>query len=358
MSNPMSRRTTAGLAVTLVSGTSPQECARVCEILTGLRDPHVPQVLDFPGHDDAEFAADLATNLVNEFQDGSRGNTVILLEESADVVEIALVLEHVLDTHQPREAIAVREVVAVSGVAEILSVLFVAGEQNRLSEKETDFATPGRLARRLEFASLIVLTDVTDVFAPFETELVKAFLARVAPAARVLAMHEVMPAWHRPGMLARGRAHRLGASMGWQRELFEGTPARGSHEPIGTFVFRDPRPFHPQRLHRALSQQLVPERVGRIIRSRGFVRLASRPATVGSWATAGDVLDLDATTMLSWHPDSPIGQEIVFFGLDLDTEAVQASLAGCLLTDAELTAGPPAWMLYSDPFPQWATHRH
>ena len=221
-----------------------------------------------------------------------------------------------------------------------------------------DLATPGRLAGRLEFASLIVITDVDDGEVPGGVGLVRALLGRLAPSAQVVTLSEIDTARPRSGMLVHGRAHRLGASMGWQKHLEVGAPAVGERELNGAFVFRDPRPFHPGRLHEAISTQLIPERVGRIIRSRGFTRLASRPDSVGAWSTAGDVLDLDPTGMDSWDPDSPIGQEIVLFGLDLRLEVLEETLTSCLLNTSELLAGPTVWATYADPFPRWAIHRH
>jgi hypothetical protein len=88
------------------------------------------------------------------------------------------------------------------------------------------------------------------------------------------------------------------------------------------------------------------------------VRLATRGGRVGSWASAGDVLDLEPTGMLSWHADSPIGQELVFFGPGLDERALAATLAECLLTVDELVAGPDAWASYEDPFPEWVVEHH
>lgn len=146
--------------------------------------------------------------------------------------------------------------------------------------------------------------------------------------------------------------------MGWQVAL-AGEAAPTSTDGMGVHVFRDPRPFHPGRLHAAVAHDLVPGPVGRIVRSRGLVRLATRPATVGAWATAGDVLSLDPTAMRSWDADSPAGQEIAFVGEHLDGELLDRILGACLLAPAELVAGPDAWHGYADPFPVWDTeHRH
>ncbi|RII97111.1 GTP-binding protein, partial [Clavibacter michiganensis] len=161
-----------------------------------------------------------------------------------------------------------------------------------------------------------------------------------------------------PLRIGRGRARGLAAGMGWQVAL-AGEAAPTSADGMGVHVFRDPRPFHPGRLHRAVAHDLVPGPVGRIVRSRGLVRLATRPATVGAWATAGDVLSLDPTAMRSWDADSPAGQEIALVGECLDGALLDEILGACLLEAAELVAGPAEWHGYADPFPVWDTeHRH
>lgn len=331
------------------------------------------------GDDDAEFALALADQLAEASAAGRGGHTIVLLEPAAEATEVALVLEHVLDARRPMPPVAIRDVVAVSSVREIMSVLVGAGEAVGVAEPmgPDEFGAPGRLARRLEFASVIVLADAdadADAGAgagadaggghpPAGAALARAFLARLTPFARVLSPAELAAACaasdrRGPRLLVRGRAHRLGATMGWQRELAGGAPAGAAREAIGSHVFRDPRPFHPERLHQAVSTELVPARVGRILRSRGFVRLASRPGRVGSWATAGEVLDLDPTSMLSWNAESPLGQELVFFGLGLDRAELDGVLADCLLTPAELEAGPADWAAYPDPFPEWLIEHH
>ena len=95
--------------------------------------------------------------------------------------------------------------------------------------------------RRLEFASIIMLADVCAASFPPEEELVVAFLARLRPPAEVLSMDAVCGASH---------------------------------------------------LDDAVTARLLPDAVGRILRSRGCVRLATGPEQVGSWQKVGDVLDL------------------------------------------------------------------
>jgi hypothetical protein len=360
-----------GLAVTLVSSGSAELSERMAHRASGLAEGAGPTgALDVEDADSAEFAVRLGEWLGRDAEQGATGHTIVALDPAADTLEVALVLEHVLAERRRemgREGapVCIREVMAVSSVAEISALLFGAG--GGASRGAAGLDEPGRLARRLEFAGTIVLADTQGLpgpgtGSPAETAIVLAFLAKLAPAATVVSPERLGPprgtATRSPELVVPGRAHRLGASMGWQRELTEGAPASGLRDVVGTYVFRDPRPFHPERLHAAVARDLVPETVGRILRSRGFVRLASRPERVGSWATAGDVLDLDPTAMLSWDVSSPIGQEIVFFGLDLDRPRLEHTLSRCLLIPGELAAGPEAWHGYADPFPEWAAHHH
>jgi hypothetical protein len=46
-------------------------------------------------------------------------------------------------------------------------------------------------------------------------------------------------------------------------------------------------------------------------------------------------------------------QELVLIGQNLDRAALEAALDACLLSDAEMAAGPQAWANYDDPFPSW-----
>jgi len=46
---------------------------------------------------------------------------------------------------------------------------------------------------------------------------------------------------------------------------------------------------------------------------------------------------------------------LVIIGQHLDEAALRAALDACLLTDAELGAGPADWAKLEDPWPAWPT---
>ncbi|KZX21393.1 GTP-binding protein [Rathayibacter tanaceti] len=334
------------LAVTLVSATDARDASRTAALLAGQPEGAIDIDLDLPGSDGPQFADELAHRLAAQADDGRRGHTVVALDPGADPLEIGLVLEHLCSQRHPGDTrIALLDVVAVTSAAEILRVLCRSGGPSADAGE--------RLAARLEFASMIALTDPIDAPVTDDGALVLDLLHAIAPSAEVITAHE-RPATRR--LLPR-RAHALASSMGWQCAL-NGT-SRPRSTSVQEFVFRDPLPFHPARLSAAVAGELVPEKVGRILRSRGLVRLATRADRVGSWSVAGDVLALDPTSLRSWDVDAPLGQEIAFFGVDLDQRALADVLSGCLLTPRELLAGPDAWASFADPFPRWVDeHRH
>jgi G3E family GTPase len=128
--------------------------------------------------------------------------------------------------------------------------------------------------------------------------------------------------------------------------------ARGEEQPetdeygISSFVFRAPMPFHPARLWRRLDRPWEG-----VLRAKGFFWLASRADWAGEWSQAGKALSVGPAGI--WAEPEARGQELVFIGDGLDRARIEADLAECLLTDAELALGESAWTLLDDPFPAW-----
>ncbi|QHC58044.1 GTP-binding protein [Rathayibacter sp. VKM Ac-2760] len=341
------------LAVLLVSATDAADAARVAAALAGRSGRPPEDVVDPPG-DSVRLAEELAAELGREADAGRRGVSVVALDPLADTLEVGLVLEHLCTRRggtAPR--VAVLDVVAVTSVDEILDVL--VGRDG--SSPAGDAGVAERLASRIEFASLVVLAGRRGARAstPADDTVAVDLVHALAPSAQVVRPHETCRLSYR---LIPGRAHALAASMGWQRALNGTGRGAGRTDPVQEFVFRDPLPLHPGRLAVAVRDELVPERVGRILRSRGLVRLATRADRVGSWSIAGDVLSLDPTAIPSWDADAPLGQELAFFGLDLDADALTDVLNRCLLTPNELLLGPQFWAGIDDPFPAWEQEHH
>jgi hypothetical protein len=341
------------LAVTLVGGASSAAVNAVAQRLAGpgTSTAVAPEQLEFEG-DDGDAAA-LALGLADALDADARatgsGHRVIAIEPGVDVLEAALMLEHLLESREPHLIpIAVREVVAVTTSADVDRLLFGRAPERRIEGEPHDAAE--RLASRLEASSVIVLLDGPS-------PRVLALLERLCPAARVVGPEGLVAVHAAPARLERRLVHRIAASAGWQRELDPSARGRASGGLMQTLVFTDPRPFHPERLASAV-ERFTPGEVGRIVRSRGLTRLASRPGVVGSWSSAGELLSLDPTSMPSWHASAPLGQELVFFGEGLRVDRVIGLLDEALLDPGELLAEPELWQRLADPFPSWDAGRH
>ena len=153
---------------------------------------------------------------------------------------------------------------------------------------------------------------------------------------------------------------------------------RGEHVPeteeygIGSFVYEARRPFHSERFHQFLHST---EKYGKLIRSKGYFWLATRPEFAGQWSQAGGIARYGFAGMFwkavpkkNWPDDKeslasiekqwtePFGdmrQELVFIGQNLDRHNMVKALDACLLSEEEVLRGKSYWQTLSDPFPSW-----
>jgi G3E family GTPase len=159
---------------------------------------------------------------------------------------------------------------------------------------------------------------------------------------------------------------------GWLKEM------RGEHIPeteeygISSFSFVARRPFYPEKFHKFLHDT---DKFGKLIRSKGYFWLGSRPEFVGQWSQAGGIASYGYAGMFwksvpkqDWPSDAeslasiknnwedPFGdmrQELVFIGQKLDQDSIINALNECLLSDEDLRKGEAYWVTLSDPFPAW-----
>ncbi|XVV15920.1 GTP-binding protein [Actinoplanes sp. CA-131856] len=229
-------------------------------------------------------------------------------------------------------------------------------EDRGLSAYEGDERTiADLLVDQLEFADVVVINK-TDLVSMAELQRVEALVTRLNPSARQI--RSVMGRVDPKELLHTGRFDMATAETapGWVAEL------NGRHIPetieygIGSLLFRADEPFHPQRLWELLETAI--ESYG-VLRSKGFLRLATRPDTVALWSQAGPNGRLDPMGAPGDELDRR--QELVFIGVDLPIGELGDRLRQCLLTPAEMAAGPGAWRLLPDPFPSWEldlVHQH
>lgn len=221
------------------------------------------------------------------------------------------------------------------------------------------------LVEQVEFADVIVLNKC-DRVPEAETRRLTEILQRLNAGATIVRasygkvdVREVM---------GTGRFDfvRAASNPGWLREM------RGEHTPeteeygISSFVYRARRPFHPARL----SEEMAREWRG-VLRSKGFIWLATRNDVAVEWSQVGGVChvrdagrwwacvprkqwprDGENLAFIAERWDEVHGdrrQEVVIIGQNVDREGLTGRLNACLLTDAEYALGPDAWATWADP---------
>ncbi|MCU0306435.1 MAG: zinc metallochaperone GTPase ZigA [Thermoleophilia bacterium] len=232
------------------------------------------------------------------------------------------------------------------------------------------------LIEQVEFADVVVITK-EDLAGAEQTARVEQVVRGLNPGAVVVrARHGRIPL---DLVLDTGRfdIDEASRSAAWVREL-EGTHVPETEEyGISSTVFRARRPFHPERLHRFLTES---DAWDGVVRSKGFFWLATRPAVTWHWSQAGGACTFHpagrwwASVEPSEWPDDPelrdeildrwdprFGdrtQELVFIGTGIDAAGIQTALGRCLADDAEMAAGAQASASLRDPFPPDGSEEH
>jgi len=220
---------------------------------------------------------------------------------------------------------------------------------------------------QIEFADTIVINKISDIDAE-DRELVLAIVKGLNAGARIILADRGQVAMEEFFAGPRFDMEQAERNPRWQQELAgEHTPETEQYG-IHSFVYRDPRPFHPARLHALLHRGWED-----VIRSKGWFWVATRPDHVGSLSQAGAAMEIgavglwwasprapkaDAQTMQHlgtvWHPEyGDRRQEIVFIGIDLDEARLRQQLDECLLTPEEIALGHAGWSGFEDPLPAW-----
>lgn len=137
---------------------------------------------------------------------------------------------------------------------------------------------------------------------------------------------------------------------GWVRALNDEHDPYMRDNRVMTLRYEQLRPFHPARLSDALDR-LDEGAAGRLVRSAGFCRLASRPGILARWEHVGSAMWIEPLGADDGRMG--LGQEIAFTGLDLSAPKLAHVLDQAAVTDDELAAGPSAWATFDDPLPAW-----
>jgi G3E family GTPase len=212
------------------------------------------------------------------------------------------------------------------------------------------------LTDQIEFANVIVLNKL-DLMTAEQVDVLKAMLLKLNPDAEIITstygkieLSKII----NTGLFDYEKAE---ASAGWIKEL------EGIHTPeteeygISSFVFRDVRPFHPERFWNFVNRDFP----STIIRSKGLFWLASRQHQAVNWSQAGGALSAEGAGV--WWDSMPYEErisyasfidnkevieerwtkefgdrknELVFIGQDMEQESILQQLENCLCTENEI----------------------
>tara|TARA_B100000941_G_scaffold59403_1_gene38918 strand:- start:312 stop:1514 length:1203 start_codon:yes stop_codon:yes gene_type:complete len=227
------------------------------------------------------------------------------------------------------------------------------------------------LVDQVEFAD-IILVSKTDLVSVQDVERLTAIIRTLNTDAKIIPIEngnvdidEVL----NTNSFDFSRAQQ---SPGWLKEM------RGEHVPeteeygISSFSYEARRPFHPEKFHNFLHGT---EKFGKLIRSKGYFWLATRPEFAGQWSQAGGIARYGFAGMFwkavpekDWPEDEeylesikkqwvePFGdmrQELVFIGQKLQKEKMIEALDACLLSEEDVLKGRDYWSTFNDPFPVW-----
>ncbi|MEL0640444.1 zinc metallochaperone GTPase ZigA [Pseudoalteromonas aliena] len=227
------------------------------------------------------------------------------------------------------------------------------------------------LVDQVEFADVILISK-TDLVTEEQLNKLSAILNTLNTQAKIIPIsngsiniNEVL----NTGLFDFERAQQ---APGWLKEM------RGEHIPeteeygISSFNYTARRPFDPEKFYNFLHNT---EQFGKLIRSKGYFWLATRPLFCAQWSQAGGIAhygfagmfykaipkkdwptepELLADINSKWvEPFGDMRQELVFIGQSLNKQAMINALDDCLLSEGAVLKGKDFWRTYNDPFPIW-----
>lgn len=139
------------------------------------------------------------------------------------------------------------------------------------------------LVDQVEFADVILICK-TDLVSTEESERLTAILKTLNTSASIIAIENGQVDLDRVLNTNLFDFEKAQQAPGWLQEM------RGEHVPeteeygIGSFSYHARRPFHPEKFYQFLHGT---QQYGKLIRSKGYFWLATRPEFAGQWSQAG-----------------------------------------------------------------------
>jgi G3E family GTPase len=224
------------------------------------------------------------------------------------------------------------------------------------------------LIDQIEFANVILLNKI-DCISKEEADELEAVLRKLNPEAKIIRTTFANVPLHEVLNTHLFDFEKASQSAGWIKELNEEHTPETEEYGISSFVYRRRRPFHPERLMHWLENWPV-----EVVRAKGFFWVASRNDMCGLLSQAGpsimiqgagewvaaypkeeqqQILAEDPDLQAKWddvHGDRMT--ELVFIGIEMEQNQIEASLDTCLLTDEEMNMD---WSTFVDPLPPFVT---
>ncbi|WP_286755386.1 GTP-binding protein [Roseivirga sp. UBA838] len=232
----------------------------------------------------------------------------------------------------------------------------IAGRE--MNDDEDQRTIVNLLTDQVEFADVILINKV-DLVSKDQLKLLKGLMKKLNPKAKIIETEfGRVPL---PTIMGTKQFdyETTSQSAGWIQELENEHKPETEEYGISSFVFRDKRPFHPQRFWNYVSMFWP----ANIVRSKGLFWLASRPDEALTWSQAGGSLRADFAGV--WWCSMPFEQrvryeafvenkahieagwnklygdrknELVIIGQNLDSEQINSELRNCLCTPDEIEA--------------------
>ena len=225
------------------------------------------------------------------------------------------------------------------------------------------------MTEQIEFANVLLLNKIDQVSTE-ERKTLRAILHSLNPNARILEASFGKIDYSEVLGTGLYREESASAHPGWLEAPRHSSASEADEYGVRSFVYRAQRPFHPDRLTKALDEE--ESLFDGVLRSKGFCWIASRHDEAFEWGQAGISLRLlpaglwwASAPQEYWPEDQAIcerirsmyqgtygdrRQELVFIGIDMDESVIRSLLDHCLLTPHEMEEGPDVWGTWEDGF--------
>lgn len=219
------------------------------------------------------------------------------------------------------------------------------------------------LTDQVEYANVIILNK-TDLVSAEQLQEIKGLLHKLNPSAKIINSNFGKI---EPNEILNTNSfdfEKASQSAGWIEELNKVHTPETEEYGISSFVFKDKRPFHPERFWEFVCNYWP----NNVIRSKGIFWIASRPNQAINWSQAGGSLRAEPTGVwwasmklaervkyasfienqkeIESRWDKQFGDrvnEIVIIGQDLDEAQIRQELEDCICTEEDIRLMNAGW---------------